>query len=70
MRCLLAERLWEMSPLTGSWRWVMVGQAAGRWTATFHSGIRAPEAIRTAGTSARSALWDAVDFLRWDVEIG
>ena len=76
-RCLLTQRLWRMAPLAGTWM-ILVGATDlasnpaayfGRWAATFSDGVHPAEEIRTSGTTAADTLWDAVDFLRWDMPI-
>lgn len=69
-RCLRAGELWELRPYQGdAWRWVMVGEKLpGRWSVLFSDGAAAPERIREAELSAYGALWDALEFLHWDVK--
>lgn len=70
-RCLTTEGLWELRPYdSDAWLWVMVGrtQQAGRWSVLFSDGENAPERIREAELSAYGALWDALEFLHWDVK--
>lgn len=68
-RCLLAERLWEIQPYQGSvWRWLMIGETSTRrWSVVFADGANPPETIRDSELTAHGALWDATEFLRWDL---
>lgn len=68
-RCLRSERLWEIRPYQGTaWSWVMVGATeCGRWSVVFADGENEPETIREAELTAHGALWDAVEFVRFEV---